>query len=359
MRETRLTIEQSPFGTHAGKPVTAYRLSNANGLCASLIDFGARLTQMVVPDKAGTPADIVLGFDDLAAYAATDTYFGATCGRYGNRIAGGRFMLDGTTVQVTVNEGPNHLHGGRVGFDKHVWDAQPDEARNAVTFSLASPNGDEGFPGTLKLQSTYQLTDDDRLLITMTGTSDKPTILNMVHHSYWNTAGDASGDVCGQLLTVHGDFYTPVDEQLLATGEILGVVDTPFDFRTEKAIGQDIGSIANAGFGRLSGEGGGYDHNWVLNGFGPGLRPVATLRDPVSGRGFTLASTEPGVQIYTGGYLSAAVTGKGSKPYCKYAGVTFETQKFPGSPTFAHFPSTRLDPGDTYQHRMELRFFAR
>lgn len=353
-----MTITQTPFGSHEGRPVTAYTLSNARGLSATVIDFGARLTKMIVPDRSGTSADIVLGFDDLDSYVGTDTYFGATCGRYGNRIAGGRFTLDGQPVEVTANEAPNHLHGGRVGFDKRVWVARPDEGGNAITFSLSSKDGEEGFPGNLALTSTYQLTDD-RLLITMAGTTDKLTILNMVHHSYWNTAGHASGDVCDQLLTVHAHFYTPVDDQLLATGEVLAVAGTPFDFRDAKPIGRDIGSIANAGFGRLSEEGGGYDHNWVLNGFAPELRPVATLHDPASGRGFTLASTEPGVQIYTGGYLSASVIGKGGRPYRKYSGVTFETQKFPGSPNFSHFPSTRLAPGDAYQHRMELRFFAR
>lgn len=354
-----MKITKSPFGSYKGQPVFTYTLVNAHGLSASVIDFGARLTQMIVPDRSGAPADIVLGFDDLDAYEGTDTYFGATCGRYGNRIAGGRFTLDGRAVEVTANEPPNHLHGGLLGFDKQVWDAKQDETDNSITFSLASADGDEGFPGNLKVESTYQLTEDDRLVIAMSAASDKLTILNMVHHSYWNTAGHKSGDVCGQVLRVDADFYTPVDDQLLATGEISKLSGTPFDFREEKTIGQDIKSIANAGFGRLSEEGGGYDHNWVLNGFSPGLRAVATLWDPASGRGFTLTSTEPGVQIYTGGYLSASVIGKGGHPYCKYAGVTFETQKFPGSPTFSHFPSTRLEPGDTYHHRMELKFFAR
>ena len=354
-----MTIEQTPFGSYRDKPVVAYMLTNAHGLTARLISFGARLTEMHVPSKDGSMADIVLGFDDLASYVATDTYFGATCGRYGNRIRAGRLALDGETIQVTANEGPNHLHGGTEGFDKQVWDAHLDESENAVTFSLVSSNGAEGFPGELLLKSKYVLTDDDRLLITMSGMSDRLTILNMVHHSYWNVAGHGSGAVTDHLLQVPGGFYTPVDEQLLATGEVLSVAGSAFDFREAKKIGRDIDAVANAGFGRLTEAGGGYDHNWVLDGFGPGLREVATLHDPGSGRGLTLKSTEPGVQVYTGGYLSADVVGKGSQPYCRYAGLTFETQKFPGSPNFVHFPSTRLDPGAVYDHRMEVQFFAR
>ena len=354
-----MRITQEPFGSHGSKPVTAYTLTNAQGLTARLITFGARLTEMHVPDREGRLADVVLGFDDLADYETTDTYFGATCGRYGNRIAGGRFALDGSVVQVTANEGPNHLHGGKRGLDKQVWDAQPNEEENSITFSLVTKDGDEGFPGNLLLSSKYVLTDDNRLLVTISGTTDRLTILNMVHHSYWNVAGHDSGDVSSHVLDLPASFYVPVNEELLATGEILSVAGTPFDFRGGKEIGRDIGAVANAGFGRLTESGGGYDHNWVLAGCGPGLRPVATLQDPASGRGMTLRSTEPGVQIYTGGYLSAAVIGKGRRPYCKYAGLTFETQKFPGSPNFAHFPSTRLEPGEVYDHRTEIQFFAR
>ena len=354
-----MAITQEPFGVHDGKPVVRYTVQNPHGLTARLITFGARLTEMSVPGRDGTMADIVLGFDDLASYAATDTYFGATCGRYGNRITDGRFVLDGEAVQVTANEAPNHLHGGMKGFDKQVWDATPNAAANSITFSLVSNHGDEGFPGELVVKAKYTLTDDDRLLIDISGVSDRVTILNMVHHSYWNVAGHGSGDLLDQHLTVAGDFYTPVDDHLMTTGEILSVAGTPFDFRQAKPIGRDMQAVANAGAGRLTEEGGGYDHNWVLRGGGPGLHEVATLWDPASGRGFDLTSTEPGVQIYTGGYLSAAVIGKGHHPYCRYAGLTFETQKFPDSPNFAHFPTTRIGPDDIYDHRMAFRFFSR
>ncbi len=351
-----MTITKEPFGSHDGTPVAQYTIRNASGLTARVITFGARLTQMSVPGRDGIMADIVLGFDDVASYAATNTYFGATCGRYGNRIKHGVFTLDNATVQVSCNEAPNHLHGGFEGFDKQIWDAYPNEADNSITFSLVSKHGSEGFPGELVLKTTYALTDDNRLLIVMCGITDRPTVLNMVHHSYWNMAGHASGDLFEQDLTVAADFYTPVGDQLLATGEILKVAGTPFDFREQKLIGTDIAAVSNAGVAHL--EGGGYDHNWVLRGFGTGLHPVATLWDRASGRGFVLKSTEPGVQIYTGGYLDASVVGKGNHPYCPYAGLTLETQKFPGSPNFSHFPTTRLDPGEVYDHRMEFSFFA-
>ena len=350
-------IRSRKFGELEGRQVDAYTLTNGNGLSADLITFGARLVGMNVPDRNGTVEDVVLGFDNMASYIATDHYFGATCGRYGNRIGKGEIRLDGNTYSLSANEGPNHLHGGKKGMDKYIWTAFPDEAANAVTFTHVSPDGDQGYPGEVVAKSHYVLTEDDRLVITMTGMTDKPTILNMVNHAYWNAAGHASGSLHEQLLTVESDFYTPVAEELLATGEIVTVAGTPFDFRKAKTIGQDLDAVPNAGVASLSG--GGYDHNWVLRHAENGLRPVATLFDPKSGRGLSLRSTEPGVQIYTGGYITPKVIGKGDRPYCAYAGLTFETQKYPGSPNFAHFPSTRLDPGQVYGNLMEYRFFAR
>ncbi|KXV05841.1 galactose mutarotase [Caballeronia megalochromosomata] len=354
-----MTITRENFGSFEGKDVHAYTLINASGCKARLITFGARLVEMHAPDKQGRLADIVLGFDNLDRYITTDTYFGATCGRYGNRIREASFALDDQVIQVTGNEAGNHLHGGVRGFDKYVWEAYPNEEENSITFTHLSRSGDEGFPGELLLKAKYVLTDDNRLLITMSGITDAPTILNMVHHSYWNVAGHDSGSLFGQSLKVEADYYTPVDAELLATGEIQSVAGTPFDFREQKRIGQDVRGVENAGAGRLTEEGGGYDHNWVLRSFGPGLNPVATLWDQESGRGIHLKSTEPGVQIYTGGYINASVIGKGDKPYCPYAGVTFETQKFPGSPNLAHFSSSRLNPGEVYTHQMEVQFFAR
>jgi aldose 1-epimerase len=343
MPKSEIVVEQ-PFGMHEGKPVSAYRLSNANGLVARLTNFGARLIAMMVPDRNGALADVVLGFDDLAAYAESNSYFGATCGRYGNRIKRGRFALGGRPIEVSRNDGPNHLHGGFRGFDKKAWDTEIDHGENSMIFSLISEDGDEGFPGRLVVRAKYCLTDDNRLIITMTASSDQETVVNLVHHSYWNLAGHDSGDVLDQMLQVNAGFYTPVDDELMPTGEILAVAGTAFDFREEKAIGRD---------------GGRYDHNWIIRDFGPGLRPVAGLHDPKSGRAMELRSSEPGVQIYTAGYIDPPVVGKGGRLYQRYSGVTFETQKFPDSPNFAHFPDARLLPGGAYEHCMEIRFIVR
>jgi aldose 1-epimerase len=349
-------IERFDFGDLDGEPVRGFVLRNRNGLQARVISYGARLTEFHMPGRDGAPADIVLGFDDLASYVATNTYFGATCGRYGNRIKDGRFDLGGRTIQVDRNEGPNHLHGGRNGFDSKNWSAYADEANNAVVFTTVSLDGEEGFPGTLHLTATYRLTDDDVLDIRMTGTTDAPTVLNMVHHTYWNLAGQGSGDVRDQRLQLASSFYTPIDAELITTGEVLPVAGTAFDFRAAKPIGADIDSLSDVGTGDLVG--GGYDHNWCLDGVGPGLRPCARVVDPASGRGFALSTTEPGVQFYTGGYLDERVIGKRGLPYCRFAGYTFETQKFPNTPNFGHFPSTVLMPGEIYDHRMVLRFFV-
>lgn len=349
-------IESFVFGHLDGEVVRGFVLRNRNGLSAKLITYGARLTELHAPGRDGEMADIVLGFDDVASYVATDTYFGATCGRYGNRIRDGRFSLDGEAFQLSLNEGANHLHGGIAGFDRKNWDATVDEATNTVTFTAVSPHGEEGYPGTVNLSASYRLTDDDRLEIAIRGMTDRPTILNAVHHTYWNLAGHGSGDVRDQVLVLNSDFYTPIDAELLTTGEVLAVAGTPFDFSTPKAIGTDIDALADVGTGHLVG--GGYDHNWCLKGDGEALRLCARVVDPASGRGLELHTTEPGVQFYTGGYLNETVIGKSSTPYCRFAGYTFETQKFPDTPNFAHFPSTIVAPGEVYDHRMSVRLFV-
>ncbi|BCP52131.1 aldose 1-epimerase [Kaistia sp. 32K] len=349
-------IESFVFGHLDGEVVRGFVLRNRNGLSAKLITYGARLTELHAPDRTGEMADIVLGFDDVASYVATDTYFGATCGRYGNRIRDGRFSLDGEAFQLSLNEGANHLHGGIAGFDRKNWDAAVDEATNTVTFSAVSPHGEEGYPGTVNLSASYRLTDDNRLEIAIRGMTDRPTILNAVHHTYWNLAGHGSGDVRDQVLVLNSDFYTPIDAELLTTGEVLAVAGTPFDFSNPKPIGADIDALADVGTGHLVG--GGYDHNWCLKGDGEALRLCARVVDPASGRGLELHTTEPGVQFYTGGYLNETVIGKSNTPYCRFAGYTFETQKFPDTPNFAHFPSTTVSPGEVYDHRMSVRFFT-
>lgn len=333
------------FGKLDGHAVEAVTLSNA-GVDARLITYGARLTELWVPDADGQRADIVLGYDDLESYVASGTYFGATCGQYANRIAGGRCHLQGEAVQLDQNEGPNHLHGGAAGFDRKIWRiAALDD--NSVTFSAVSEDGEMGFPGRSNLSARYHLTHDGALEVEMRADTDRTTLINMVHHSYFNLAGE--GTILDHELRIASQFYTPVTPALLATGEIRDVRGTPFDFRTAKRIGSDIAALCPEP------EGGGYDHNWCLEAVGDDLRPCAQLRDPVSGRTLQLLTTEPGVQVYTGGSLNAAMRGKRGRALCRFAGVALETQKFPGSPSFAHFPDCTLHPGDSYRHRMVYR----
>lgn len=342
------------FGTHDGQDVQVVTLQNANGLKARLITFGARLTELHVPDRDGVMADIVLGFDTLQEYVETDTYFGATCGRYGNRIADGKVEIDGVAYQLDCNEHGNHLHGGKSGFDRKIWAIDRATDRE-VSFTSVSKDGEMGFPGRSNLRSTYTLTDDNRLRIVMEADTDRTTLMNMVHHSYFNLAGQGSGDVLAQEFCLASHFYTPVNEALLATGEVLAVKDTPFDFSTPKAIGRDIDKLQTVG-AEIFAEGGGYDHNWCLDAATTPLRPCAVAYDPASGRRLSLSTTEPGVQFYTSGYMSDRVMGKAGKALCKYAGFTLETQKFPGTPNFGHFPDCTLRPGESYRQEMLFTF---
>jgi aldose 1-epimerase len=347
-------IDPSPFGEIDGAPVHAYTVTTDGGIRARLIDFGARLVELHVPDRAGTLSDIVLGFDDLSSYSASDAYFGATCGRYGNRIALGRFDFQGQKIQLDRNEGPNHQHGGREGFDRKVWTAVYDPAGTTIRFETTSADGEMGFPGALEISTTYEL-EADEVRVTMECRTDAPTIVNVVHHSYFNLAGHDAGDVLGHEVTIDGDFYTPVDDELLATGEVRSVAGTPFDFRHGEAIGSRIAEVPSSNAGK-PGEGRGYDHNWVLRGARGELHDVAVVRDPGSGRAMRLRATEPGVQFYTAGHLNGDVIGKGGVPYVRYAGLALETQTFPCSPNFSHFPTTELRPGQLYRHQMVFTF---
>jgi aldose 1-epimerase len=341
-----------PYGTAEGQPVDQVTLTHGT-LTARLITFGARLTELWVPGRDGMQADIVLGFDTLAEYQATETYFGATCGRYGNRIRKGQFPLDGLRFQVDCNEHGNHLHGGVDGFDHKIWSIAA-LTNSSVVFTAVSAAGEMGFPGRANLRVTYTLTDNG-LSIVMEADTDAPTLMNMVHHSYFNLAGQGSGDVLGQMIRLNAPFYTPVDNELLATGEVLAVKGTPFDFTTAKPIGRDIATLPGIG-AEIFGDGGGYDHNWCLSDAGSLLREAATAWDPASGRKMVLTTSEPGVQFYTGGYLSTTHRGKAGVTLCKYAGFTLETQKFPDAPNFAHFPHCRLNPGEAYRQEMHFHF---
>ena len=324
-------------------PIT---LSARDGISLTLTPLGARMTGLWAPDRAGTLADIVLGHDRAEDYLTPDGYIGATCGRYGNRIAGGSFVLDGVTVTLDRNEGPNQLHGGSQGFDLRIWQVAAQEA-DCVTFALTSPDGDMGFPGEVKATCTYQLVGAYGLLIAMTATTSAPTVVNLVNHSYFNLAGQGEGDVLGHDLTIHADHYTPVDTANIPTGEIRAVAGTAFDFRTPRPIGAAMPGDA------------GFDHNFCLSGHLAStrsglLRRAADLRDPASGRSLQVLTTEPGLQLYTGAHFDGSQRGKGGASYGKFAGVALETQVFPDSPNRPQFPSARLNPGQVYEHLMYL-----
>ena len=333
-----MTTEGS-FGAVDGQPARSFSLESDDGISIVLTDFGARLVCLNVPDRDGRADDIVLGFDEAQSYANSPSYFGATVGRYANRIARGQFSLLGDTIQLDCNEGRNHLHGGHDGWDRRLWTAEYDES--TVTFTTTSPHGDMGFPGACEATSIYQL-DGRTLRITMIATPSATTIINMVNHSYFNLAGHASGHVLSQQMALPSDFYVPVDNELLATGEIRAVAGTAFDFRELRAIGLFGGEDC--------------DHNWCLRGGGSGLAEAAQVHDPASGRWLRLWTSEPGVQMYTGGKLHDRIVGKAGARYRRNAGFTLETQKFPGSPNFAHFPSAVVDAGEVYRHEMLFEF---
>ncbi len=336
------------IGQIAGRDVQAITLRGAADLRLCVITYGARLTQLWVPDRHGHLADIVLGHDRVEEYQTSKTYLGATCGRYSNRIAGGRFNLDGQVVQLDCNEGAKHLHGGRDGFDRKVWQIA-DVADNAVTLTAEAADGEMGYPGALSLTCRYSIDADNRVWIEMGATTSAPTVINMVNHSYFNMAGQQSGDVLAQHLRVGAGFYTPVDGDLIPTGEVLAVVDTPFDFNTMRRIGAALP-------GPL-----GFDHNWCLSNsvepkWGEKLRFCAEAVDPASGRRVEVWTTELGVQLYTGGYFDDSLPGKNGAVYGPFSGFTLETQTFPDSPNRPQFPSARLNPGQTYRHLMAFDF---
>ena len=321
-----------------------FTMTNVNGVEIRAITYGAIITSIRVPDRAGRFADVVLGFDNLEGYVKTHPYFGTVVGRYGNRIAGGRFTLNGQTYKLAQNNGPNHLHGGNKGFDKYVWKGEPLANGRGVAFSRTSPDGEEGYPGNLAVRVTYTLTDKNELVVDYHATTDKATPVNLTQHSYFNLSGDPSTTILGHELTIDADRYTPVDSTLIPTGELAEVQGTPFDFRKLITIGARIDQPQEQlKFGR------GYDHNWVLNrkGSQPGF--AARLVDPKSGRMLEVSTTEPGVQFYTGNFLDGTIKGKAGQVYNYRAGLCLETQHFPDSPNKPKFPSSVLLPGKEYR----------
>ena len=340
--------------TKDGEIVGSYTLINAHGLKARVMTWGATLASMEVPDRSGKFADITLGFDSLDGYLGSHPFFGVIAGRYANRIAKGKFTLDGKDYTLAVNNGVNHLHGGKVGFDKKNWRAKLEPGETKVSFFLTSLDGDEGYPGTLNAKVTYTLTDDDTLRIDYEATTDKATVLNLTNHAYWNLAGAGEGDILGHELTLHASKFTPVDDGSIPTGKIEPVAGGPMDFTKAKAIGKD--------FAKVGGTPGGYDHNFVIDhpvAKSSDMDLAAEVYDPKSGRVMKVSTTEPGVQFYTGNYLDGTVTGKGGKVYKKNFGLCLETQHFPDSPNKPEFPGTVLRPGATYRSATTYAFSVR
>jgi aldose 1-epimerase len=352
--KTGMSISKTFFGkTGGGRNVDLYTLVNINKMTVKITNYGGIVTSITAADKNGTLDDVVLGFDTLEKYLQGHPYFGAIVGRYGNRIAGGRFVLEGVTYKLAANNGENHLHGGIKGFDKVVWKAEEIKKKNEVGVRLGylSKDGEEGYPGNLSAKVTYTLTNDNELKIHYEAETDKPTPVNLTHHSYFNLEGAGSGDILGHVLTLHADRYTPVDRGLIPTGELKPVKDTPMDFTAPGAIGERIAKVT-----------GGYDHNYVLNNWDPSqplLRLAARVEGPTSGRVMEVWTTEPGVQFYSGNFLDGTITGKKGKTYHKHYGFCLETQHFPDSPNKPGFPSTILHPGKKYIHTTIYKFKVR
>jgi len=345
------------FGrTPDGVEVEMFTLGNENGIEIVVIEYGAILQAIRVPDGAGGRVDIALGHDSLAGYVKDSPYFGAIVGRYANRIAGGRFTLDGETHELARNDGPNHLHGGERGFDRVVWEGRALETDEGDTVELrhTSPAGEEGYPGTLEVVVTYTLTDADELVVDYRARTDAPTPVNLSQHTYFNLAGAGSGDILDHVLTIHGDAYTPVDSTLIPNGEIVPVEGTPFDFRSPTPIGARIG----ADHPQLA-HGGGYDHNFVLRrppDGATGPAPAARVVDPASGRWLDVRTTEPGLQFYSGNFLDGSIRGKDGRVYRHRGAFCLETQHYPDSPNREAFPSTILQPGEEYRSRSVYAF---
>ncbi len=347
------TVVATPFGTTPdGQDVTLYTLTNIHGLRAGIIEYGAILVSLEVPDREGKMADVVLGFDDLDSYVRRNPLFGAVVGRYANRIAGARFMLDGAEYRITANAGKNHIHGGGDRrFDKVVWKGTPYQADAEVGVRLThvSPDGEEGFPGTLHCTVTYALTDSDELRLTYAATTDKATVINLTNHSYFNLAGAGEGNILGHELTINAPWYTPAGEGLIPTGEIRSVEGTPLDFTTPQLIGARIDHLVETR---------GYDHNYVLKGSYGSAVLAARVYEPGSGRVMEVTTTQPGVQLYTANGMNN-LRGKDGKVYNRHDSFCLETQHFPDSPNETHFPSTVLRPGQEFRSITTFGFSAR
>jgi aldose 1-epimerase len=346
-------VQKSPFGNTAdGTPVEIYTLRNSSGMEAHIMTYGGTVVSLKVPDKNGKLGDVVLGFDDLDGYLTNSPYFGALIGRYGNRIAKGQFTLDGQTYMLATNNAPNHLHGGLKGFDKVVWTAVPVDTYYGPGLQLTylSKDGEEGYPGNLSVTAIYTVTEKNELQVEFTAKTDKDTVCNLTHHSYFNLRG--SGDVLGHVVQIDADTMTPVDSTLIPTGELKPVDGTPFDFRKATAIGAHINDTNDdqIRFGH------GYDHNFVLNKQPGEFGLAATVVEPESGRVMAVWTTAPGVQFYTGNFLDGTIHGKGGQVYQFRNAFCFEPQGFPDSPNHPNFPTTELKPGQIYKSMIVYKF---
>ena len=346
----RPTITKASFGSLAdGTPVDIYTLTNSRGMEVKILTYGGILQSIKVPDRHGRFTNVTLGFDNLADYVAKSPYFGCITGRYANRIAKGQFQLNGQTYQLPINNPPNSLHGGTVGFDKHVWAATPLQDRHSVGLVLrfTSPNGDQGYPGRLANRVTYTLTNRNEIRMDyrarLVGNSNLKTIINLTNHAYWNLAGEGSGDINDHELLLKASHYTPVDSTLIPTGAIDPVAGTPMDFTRSTRIGKRIrDNFPQLVIGR------GYDHNWVLDRHGSGLELAARLKDPRSGRVLEVLTDQPGIQFYSGNFLDGTLYGTSHRAYRQGDGLALETQHYPDSPNHPNFPSTVLAPGQRY-----------
>lgn len=350
-------VQQQEFGTYEGRPVNLYTLKNSHGVEVQAMNYGGIIVAIRVPDRKGQFADVVLGHDKLEGYIPNPPYLGAIVGRYANRIANGQFTLDGKTYNLPKNDGPNTLHGGTTRtFNQVVWDAEPLAGKNGVAFSYLSKDGDDGFPGNLKVKVTYTLTDGNALLIDYEATTDQATPINVSQHSYFNLKGEGNGDILDHVVMINADRFTPVDKNLIPTGELRPVKGTPMDFTTPTRIGARIEDK----YEQLQ-LGHGYDHNYVLN-----EKPkqndlvlAARVTEPTSGRTLEVWTTQPGVQFYTGNFLDGSVTGKEGHVYKRRYGFCLETQHFPDSPNHPKFPNTILRPGETFHQKAVFKFSAK
>jgi aldose 1-epimerase len=352
-KQVQNMVKKDLFGTLPdGREIYSYILTNNHGMSATIINYGATVVKLNVPDRNGKTDDVILGYDSLSGYVNGSSYFGGIVGRYGNRIAKGKFELDGKEYQLAVNNGENHLHGGTIGFNKRVWEAKEISGNNpALQLTYVSPDGEENYPGKLTITVTYSLTDENGLKIDYKATADKATILNPTNHCYFNLTGDPNNTILEHLLMISADKFTPVDKTLIPTGELEDVAKTPMDFRNPIEIGKRI----NDDFEQLK-FAGGYDHNWVLNNYSGSVREIATLYDSTSGRFMTVLTDQPGVQFYSGNFLNGKDRGKNGIYYKFRTGLCLECQHFPDSPNEKDFPTVVLRPGKTYNQTTIYEF---